>query len=72
MAATIMTQQQQLQAGMGQQDLKGWKAQLKLPARRPVMSQIRPHRMEQEILAPSLQTSQPHSLIFMWLFMQFY
>ena len=31
MAATIMTQQQQLQAGMGQQDLKGWKAQLKLP-----------------------------------------
>ena len=31
MAATIMTQQQQLQAGMGQQDLEGWKAQLKLP-----------------------------------------
>ena len=30
MAAT-MSQQQQLQAGMGQQDLKGWKAQLKLP-----------------------------------------
>merc|ERR1712130_52215 len=26
-----MSQQQQLQAGMGQQDLKGWKAQLKLP-----------------------------------------
>ena len=31
MAATIMSQQQQLQAGMGQHDLKGWKAQLKLP-----------------------------------------
>eukprot|EP00091_Calanus_sinicus_P008197 TRINITY_DN1990_c0_g1_i4.p1 TRINITY_DN1990_c0_g1~~TRINITY_DN1990_c0_g1_i4.p1 ORF type:complete len:110 (-),score=22.97 TRINITY_DN1990_c0_g1_i4:267-596(-) len=30
MAAT-MSQQQQLQAGMGQQDLKGWKSQLKLP-----------------------------------------
>jgi len=30
MAAT-MSQQQALQAGMGQQDLKGWKAQLKLP-----------------------------------------
>eukprot|EP00090_Calanus_glacialis_P027800 TRINITY_DN4414_c0_g1_i1.p1 TRINITY_DN4414_c0_g1~~TRINITY_DN4414_c0_g1_i1.p1 ORF type:complete len:436 (-),score=110.82 TRINITY_DN4414_c0_g1_i1:1996-3303(-) len=30
MAATL-SQQQQLQAGMGQQDLKGWKAQLKLP-----------------------------------------
>merc|ERR1719410_2877390 len=26
-----MSQQQQLQAGMGQQDLKGWKTQLKLP-----------------------------------------
>jgi len=26
-----MSQQQQLQAGMGQQDLKGWKSQLKLP-----------------------------------------